>query len=72
MGWKPGDRVTVMLPDRDVRRGRGGRVTSVPVTGTVREVDPAGSFPGVLVDLDREVNGVQDCYASHGELQAAT
>lgn len=67
--WAPGDRVVVMLPDRSARRGRGGHVPEIPVTGTVREVDPPGQPRGVLVDLDREVNGVRDCYASHGELR---
>ena len=36
--------------------------------GTVREVD-TGSSPGVRVDLDREVRGVRDCYATHRELR---
>lgn len=62
--WKPGDRVIVRLPDRSAYRKR-----DVDVHGTVREVDPPGSRPGVRVDLDREVNGVRDCYATHGELR---
>lgn len=66
--WKPGDRVTVRLPDSSVPRGRG--VAVVPVHGTVRAVDEAGLPPGVRVDLDREVNGVRDCYATHAELMA--
>jgi hypothetical protein len=67
--WAPGDRVVVMLPDRDGRRLRGGAAPVVPVAGTVREADPPGQPRGVLVDLDRTVNGVQDCFASHGELR---
>lgn len=38
-------------------------------SGTVREVDPPGLFPGVRVDLDYLVNGVSTCYASHRELE---
>jgi hypothetical protein len=35
----------------------------------VRAVDEPDLPPGVRVDLDREVNGVRDCYATHGELR---
>jgi hypothetical protein len=63
--WQPGDRVIVRLPDKSAPYGR-----DVDVHGTVREVDPPGLRPGVKVDLDREVNGVGDCYATHGELRA--
>jgi hypothetical protein len=66
--WKPGDRVIVRLPDRRLRRGGSG-FREVDVHGTVREVDPPGLRPGVRVDLDREINGVRDCYATHGELR---
>lgn len=62
--WKPGDRVIVRLPDRSAYMKR-----DVDVHGTVRAVDD-GSRPGVRVDLDREVNGVRDCYATHSELRA--
>jgi hypothetical protein len=63
--WKPGDRVIVHL-SKD-RYGSGKRWAWF--TGTVREVDPPGLRPGVRVDLDQEVNGVRDCYATHRELR---
>lgn len=66
--WKPGDRVIVRLPDRSIPRGRGGAIVEVDVHGTVRAVDD-GSRPGVRVDLDREVSGLGDCYATHRELR---
>ena len=66
--WKPGDRVIVRLPDKSLRVGTSGR-RQVDVHGTVREVDPPGLRPGVRVDLDREINGVRDCYATHRELR---
>jgi hypothetical protein len=65
--WQPGDRVIVRLPSR-------GGLGAKPwerwswFAGTVREVD-TGSRPGVRVDLDREVNGVRNCYATHRELR---
>lgn len=62
--WQPGDRVIVRLPDRSAPYGR-----RVDVHGTVRAVDEPDLPPGVRVDLDREVNGVRDCYATHGELR---
>jgi hypothetical protein len=58
--WKPGDRVIVSLPDKSTSYGR-----AVDIHGTVRAVDDGG----VLVDLDREINGVRGCYATHGELR---
>ena len=61
--WQPGDRVIVRLPDKSLPYGR-----DADIHGTVREVD-TGSRPGVRVDLDREVNGVRDCYATHRELR---
>ena len=64
--WQPGDRVIVRLPDKSAPYGR-----EADVHGTVREVDLPGQPPGVKVDLDREINGVQDCYASHSELRRA-
>jgi hypothetical protein len=67
--WQPGDRVIVRLPDRSIPRGRGGAIRQADVHGTVREVDPPGLPPGVRVDLDREISGVRDCYASHRELR---
>ena len=70
--WKPGDRVIVRLPDkrRQPRSGvRGGWSRDVDVHGTVRAVDLPGCPPGVKVDLDREINGVRDCYATHSELR---
>lgn len=70
--WKPGDRVIVRLPDRSLPRGRGGHggsVAVVPVHGTVRAVDEEGMPPGVRVDLDREISGVRDCYATRAELR---
>ena len=65
MTWKPGDRVTIILRD-DARRGRG--VLRVPVNGTVTAVDEEGLPPGVRVQLDRTVNGADNCYATHREL----
>jgi len=64
--WKPGDRVIVRLPGgRPTGRGR----HHVDVHGTVRAVDLPGQRPGVKVDLDREINGVRDCYATHREFR---
>lgn len=75
-GWKPGDRVIVRLPDQIDRlpggsllRKRRGTARDVDVHGTVRAVDLPGQPPGVKVDLDREINGVRDCYATHAELR---
>ena len=68
-GWQPGDRVIVRLPDRSLKRVRGGGILEVDVHGTVRYVDLPGQPPGVKVDLDREINGVRDCYATHSELR---
>jgi hypothetical protein len=70
MRWSPGDRVRVWLPDDTRPRGPGYR--SAWFTGTVREVDPPGLPPGVRVDLDKPVNGVQDCFATHAELKRET
>ena len=68
--WQPGDRVIVRLPDKQRGSGiRGGVSRDVDVHGTVREVDLPAQPPGVKVDLDREINGVRDCYATHGELR---
>jgi hypothetical protein len=67
--WQPGDRVIVRLPDKSARRGRGGSISKVDVHGTVRAVDDDGGRRGVHVDLDREINGVRDCYATHAELR---
>jgi hypothetical protein len=67
--WRPGDRVEVWLPNRG--RPRGGGFVSQWFSGTVRQVDPPEQPPGVNVDLDREVNGVQACYATHAELRAS-
>lgn len=72
MTWKPGDRVLVRLPDKRRQSGiRGGRSRDIDVHGTVREVDLPDQPPGVKVDLDEEVNGVRDCYATHAELRQA-
>ena len=68
MSWQPGDRVKLLLPDKN--RPRGGGFSDVLITGTVREIDTPGLPRGVRVDLDRPVNGVRDCYASHDELEA--
>ena len=74
--WKPGDRVIVRLPDQIERlpdgsllRRRRGTAREVDVHGTVRATDLPGQPPGVKVDLDREINGVRDCYATHRELR---
>ena len=68
--WQPGDRVIVRLPDKRRQSGiRGGWSRDVDVHGTVRAVDLPGRPPGVKVDLDREINGVRDCYATHRELR---
>lgn len=66
--WRPGDRASVQLPDRKGLAGRVGSMHWFP--GTVAEVDPPGSPPGVRVKLDYAVNGLGDCYATHGELRA--
>ncbi len=65
--WLPGDQVRVRLPARDGLIGRRGRWQWF--TGTVRAVDEPGARPGVRVDLDQRVNGAEDCYATHDELQ---
>ena len=67
MTWKTGDRVRVFLPDQRApyKRERW-------FSGTVREVDPPKLPPGVRVDLDEPVNGVQDCFATHAELEPVT
>jgi len=62
--WKPGDRVIVRLPHRSTP------VCDIDVCGTVRAVDLPGLPPGVKVDLDEQVNGVRDCYATHRELRS--
>lgn len=67
--WQPGDRVIVRLPDKNLRGKWGGGFREADVRGTVREVDLPGQPPGVKVDLDREINGVRDCYATHSELR---
>ena len=74
--WQPGDRVIVRLPDHSMPRGRGGVFGQADVHGTVRAVDggvdvlaDASVGSGVHVDLDREVNGVRSCYATHRELR---
>jgi hypothetical protein len=64
--WRPGDRVIARLPAGQAT-GYGRR--HADVHGTVRAVDEPGLPPGVRVDLDDEVNGVRDCYATHGELR---
>src|SRR5260370_12328130 len=63
--WKAGDRVIVRRRDRSLPRGQGGSIRQADVHGTVSAVDD----DGVRVDLDREVNGVRDCYATHHELR---
>lgn len=68
--WKPRDRVRVQLPDKDGHYGYRGRMEWFP--GTVREVDPLDSRPGVTVDLDFPVSGVRDCFATHTELKEHT
>jgi hypothetical protein len=67
-GWKPGDRVRLLLPDDNLPRGRGRAERWF--SGTVAEVDPPGNRPGVFVDLDETVNGVRTCFATHRELRA--
>ena len=66
--WVPGDRVEVYLPDWGFPR-RGSGFTHRWIGGTVRAVDLPGLPPGAKLDLDHEVNGVRDCYASHAELR---
>lgn len=65
--WQPGDRVIVRLPDGFIPGGY--RKREIDTHGTVRAVDEDGMPRGVRVDLDREVNGVRDCYATHSELR---
>jgi hypothetical protein len=62
-----GDRVVVTLPDKALPRGRGGNVVQVPVSGVVSAV----THRGVTVRLDRSVNGVGSCYATHAEARRA-
>ena len=69
--WKPGDRVIVRLRDGALPRARGGWIRQADVHGTVRAVDLPDQPPGVKVDLDREINGVRECYATHAELRRA-
>lgn len=69
MDWHPGDRVSVRLPDRHGIRGRPNAWAWWP--GTVREVDPPGRRPGVIVDLDQPAN-TPECFATHAELHALT
>jgi hypothetical protein len=61
---KPGDRVLVELHHRSERR-------SYWCAGTVRETDPPGQRPGVIIDLDENVNGAAYCFATHEELRTA-
>ena len=58
MTWKPGDRVWV---NPTMER-------SDWVQATVREVDPDGRR-GVLLDLDHQIRGLSDCFATHAELR---
>lgn len=66
--WKIGDRVIVRLPDNHGDYGVRGRAKDFP--GTVVGVNNH-DHPGVSVHLDQRVNGVRDCYATHGELRRA-
>lgn len=61
--WKPGDRVSLMLPNNDLPWRR-----EVRCPGTVRSADEGG----VHVTLDLEINGLRECYATHRELSAET
>jgi len=64
--WSAGDRVEVQLPDKGGLRGRVNSHNWFP--GTVRDTD-TGTRPGVRIDLDFPVNGLDHCYATHGELR---
>ncbi len=64
MAWKPGDRVSLLLPTGPRHVPRYARVV-----GTVRAVDEPGMPPGVRVQLDYPVRGASDCYATHSELR---
>lgn len=68
MDWHPGDRVLVCLPDKGGISGRKGS-RDAWFSGTVRETDPPGIRPGVVVDLDHSVNGATQCFATHDELR---
>lgn len=62
--WQPGDRVSLVLPDKSLPWGR-----AVRISGTVTEVDRPGIPRGVFVHLDRFINGIDTCHATHGELR---
>lgn len=65
--WKPGDRVVI-----DLSRHRRNEAHLLAVPGTVVAVDPPGLPAGVRIDLDFEVHGCRDCYATHSELRRET
>lgn len=60
--WRIGDRVLV-APSGERKHGPGW------VSGTITAIDEAGVPLGVRVQLDWTVNGVDYCYATHGELR---
>lgn len=57
-GWRVGDRVSLCPTGRERDR----------VHGTVLAIDEPGLPPGVRVQLDRLICGVDNCYATHDEL----
>jgi hypothetical protein len=56
--WKIGDRVSLCPNGNESDR----------TTATVTAIDEEGLPRGVRVQLDRKVRGVDNAYASHGEL----
>jgi hypothetical protein len=57
----------VTLPDKALPRAPGRRVVQVPVSGVVSAITPRG----VTIRLDRLVNGLDSCYATHAEVRRA-
>lgn len=62
-----GDRVSIRL--REVRGLAGGKSRYVDVGATVEDIDIPGVPPGVLLRLDRTVNGLITCYATRDEIK---
>lgn len=56
-----------MLPDMLGDYGKAKR--EYLFTGTVMGIDTLPGLPGVRVELDQQVNGARDCYATHAEIR---
>ena len=63
-----GQQVWLVLDEQIPQQVPRHRPVSVQATGTVTAVDEPGLPPGVRVTLDREINGVDTCYATYREL----